>query len=261
MGVLEALKAGPFREPAHVWLYELRNSTGYSRPTQRYADALVTSVWPSRGLWFAGIEVKVDRGDWKRELDDPEKADEIARFCHFWYIAASPGVVKPDEVPERWGFYECNGKKATLVKEAPRLDPQPLTVGFVASILRNAAAGQKALYQKVRDELFAEHRERLEASNLQSLEQKVFDLEREKREAERKAEYKQNEIDRLVQNIQGFEQETGVSLQLNAYGRRFIGPQWKLANLLDQTNAEELAARLEQVVVGLRDLASLRKAG
>lgn len=145
--VIAALADGPLRKPAHVWLCEVRNQTGYSRSDRR-ADALVISAWPSRGIWMAGIEVKVSRSDWKHELDQPKKSHEIQRFCDFWYIAAAEGVVDPAEVPTTWGFYEvaATGKRpVTLVKPAPKLTPEPLTATFVASVLRNQADSSDAI--------------------------------------------------------------------------------------------------------------------
>lgn len=140
MSVLDALRAGPWREPAHAWLVEVRDKTGYGRGGRdRFADALVVSCYPSRGIWIAGVEVKVSRGDWKRELDDPTKAAAIQRYCDYWWVAAPPGVVEVSELPETWGLQVVEGKRCKVAKPAPRLTPEPLTATFVASVLRNAS--------------------------------------------------------------------------------------------------------------------------
>lgn len=257
--VLNVLRAGPFREPAHVWLYELRNSTGYTRAVPRYADALVTSVWPTRGIWFAGIEVKVARGDWLRELDDPTKSAEIQRFCDYWWVAAPKGVVKKEEVPEQWGFYEIDGKKAKAVKQAPRLEPEPLDKSFVASIMRNASAGQEAIRRKVRDEMFLEYKDKLADANLQGLEQKINQLEHEKRTLEAQLKLKTFDFEQLKRHIAEVEKETGINFYMSGYARRFVGPQYKLATLLADMNPEVLAGHLEDAARGLRTLDNLKK--
>jgi len=77
--VLDALRYR-HRPPAWAFLEKVRNGTGYQRDA-RTADAIAMSVWPSRGLTLHGFEVKVVRGDWLRELRDPEKADEFFKYC------------------------------------------------------------------------------------------------------------------------------------------------------------------------------------
>jgi hypothetical protein len=58
------------------------------------------SLWPSRGIELHGIEIKVSRNDWLKELGDPAKADEIARFCDRWWVAAG------DESIHQWDSLE-----------------------------------------------------------------------------------------------------------------------------------------------------------
>lgn len=258
-GVLEALRQGPFREPAHAWLYEVRNGTGYKRQ-ERYADGLVVSLWPSRGIWFAGIEVKVDRQDWKHELDDPTKSAEIQRFCDFWYLATPDGIVKPGELPEKWGHYivSADGKKASLAKEAPRLETQPLSRDFVASVLRNASVGQKSARQAGRDEVWREFQEKHGASAVAELEKKLYDAEHQLRMAEAKENHVRSELDAVRRTIAEFEQETGASVGIGSQrgwqaGKR-IGAQWKLAEKLAQINPHDLAESLRKIVEELETL-------
>src|SRR5262245_2299599 len=100
--VLDAIAEAPrFAPPACVMLREVRNGTGYAKQV-RTADAVVVSVWPSRGVWLGGIEVKVSRSDWLRELKDPTKAAEIQKYCNYWWLASPEGVCEPGELPENW---------------------------------------------------------------------------------------------------------------------------------------------------------------
>lgn len=124
-----------FKRPEYLLLQSVRNKTGYPK-TVRTADAVAVSVWPSRGLYFAGVEIKVSRSDWRAELAQPEKSAEIQRFCRYWYVAAPAGVVPPEELPPTWGLIECNETRARIVKRGPELPAVPPDVGFVCSMLR-----------------------------------------------------------------------------------------------------------------------------
>lgn len=125
--------------PAHSCIPQVRNGTGYARNRTRTADALVFSTWPSRGLWLGGVEIKVSRSDWKKELADPGKASDIAQYCHHWYVAAPEGIVPVAEVPETWGLVEVKHNTATIVKRAPLQEVKPIDMLLLCSIMRQVA--------------------------------------------------------------------------------------------------------------------------
>lgn len=130
-----------FPSGAYVLLPQVRNGTGCSRAQTRTADALAVSAWPSRGLHFTGVEIKVSPNDWRRELANAEKSCEIQKFCRYWYIAAPEGIVPVTELPETWGLIECSGATAKIIKQAPQLECQPADMPFVCAVLRAAMAG------------------------------------------------------------------------------------------------------------------------
>jgi len=140
--LVQALEARyPKRE--YALLQEVRNATGYASRV-RSADFVALSLWPSRGLALHGFEIKQYRGDWKREKEAPEKAEEIAQYCDFWWLVVTEAAIAPlDEVPLTWGVLapDDTGKKLVQLREATRLEPKPLSRGFIASLLRNAADG------------------------------------------------------------------------------------------------------------------------
>lgn len=141
-GIFEALRKR-YAPPSWAYFEEVRNGTGYARKTTRTADGLALSLWPSRGLELHGIEVKVHRSDWLRELDEPEKAEEIGRFCDRWWLACTPGVVADlAEVPIAWGLLEWDGKRWKSKREAPKREPEPLDRLMLASLLRQASESQ-----------------------------------------------------------------------------------------------------------------------
>lgn len=131
----------PKRE--YAFLTEVRDATGFAG-RGRTADAIALCLWPSRGLLLHGFEVKNYRGDWKREKDNPEKAEVIASFCDFWWLAVTASSIAPlEEVPATWGVLAPNedASKLIVVREAERMQPRPWTRGFMASILRHASNG------------------------------------------------------------------------------------------------------------------------
>lgn len=120
-------------------LSQVRNGTGYRRKKDRTADALAVSVYPSRGLYLVGFEIKVSKSDWRKELADPDKAADMQKWCRHWYVASPQGVVPEGELPANWGLIECTAKTAKIVVKAPELKPVEPDMLLVASILRRAA--------------------------------------------------------------------------------------------------------------------------
>jgi hypothetical protein len=179
-----------FPSPAHVRLAGVRNGTGYARKRVRTIDALIFSTYPSRGLWMGGVEIKVSRSDWKKELADAEKAAEIQKYCNRWYVAAPAGVIPTAEVPDTWGHIECTAASAKIVKAAPGLKPIPPDVLLLCAIFR----------------AFAEaHTPNAEVQN------KVAE---QAAEAEKRRQQNENyEVRALRESVDAFEKAAGISLR------------------------------------------------
>jgi hypothetical protein len=189
--VMAAL-AEMYKGSAWAFLQQVRNGTGYQR-NPRTADAVVMSLWPSRGLHLYGFEVKVHRGDWLKELRTPEKADEICTFCDFWYVVVGDEwIVQEGELPPTWGLIVPNGKKLTIKKEAPKLDPKPIDKLLLASILRGCTKGMVP---------FASIKSEMDAAR------QAGELEHESKLSGLK--YK---VEQLQTSITNFEQASGVKI-------------------------------------------------
>lgn len=140
-----------YEQKAYALFAEVGNSTGFG--CSRHADAIAMSLWPSRGLHIEGIEIKVSRADWLKELALPEKSDPIQGYCDFWWIAVGNAeIVQPGELPPTWGLLELKGEKLAVKVAAPKLDPKPLDRKFVAALLRRAAEGVDARVRTARSE-------------------------------------------------------------------------------------------------------------
>lgn len=233
--VLDKLQKGPFKAGAHTMLREVRNATGYAR-RERYADAVVVSTWPSRGLWLAGVEVKVARSDWRKELEQPEKSAPIQKYCDFWWVAAPAGVVELGEVPETWGYVEVGRSCKTVVK-APRLKPEPLGLAFLASILRKveesqgaiAAVARREAREELQEELSNARKERHEATN-QGSENTILKAD----------------VEQLKKTLEAYEKATGIQPhELGRYGDPARAKrQYDLAQVLAGRCSTELQAQL-----------------
>lgn len=121
--------------PAYSFLPHVRNQTGYSKSSERTADALAMSLYPSRGLHLSGFEIKCQIGDLINELKTPDKAEEIAQYCHYWWIVTPKDLIDPTELPSTWGLLEGNDV-LKVKKKAILLEPKTLDTNLVCAILR-----------------------------------------------------------------------------------------------------------------------------
>ncbi len=228
--------AKKFPSPAYAFLTQVRNGTGHERRRNRTAYAVAVSCYPSRGLYAVGIEIKVSKSDWRKELADPQKSSDIQQYCRYWYVAAPKGIVPLGEVPDNWGLIECD-RSSKIVKAAPRLEEKPMDTLMACSVIRNC---NKIMVPAA--EVQQRVRERLEEvrANERSLVQR--------------------EISELQATISAFEEASGVSLakrwDSGYIGRavKFIrecGVDGALGTMRDirddhQRLADAIAARLEE---------------
>ncbi|MCG8595640.1 MAG: hypothetical protein MI785_14930 [Kiloniellales bacterium] len=128
-----------FAAPEWAIAYEVAQGTGAA--ARRRLDAVAMELWPSRGLALHGIEIKVTRQDWRREKAAPEKAEEIARFCDYFWIAAPKDVVPVGELPSAWGLLELDGEAIAERVRATKTEAQEIDRLFLAAMLRAASRG------------------------------------------------------------------------------------------------------------------------
>ncbi len=144
--VIACLKAR-FSPPAFCLLEQVADATGARH--RRWADAVAMSVWPSRGYDIHGIEVKVSRYDFLSELKQPEKSAAVQQYCNRWWIATpDEAIVQAGELPPTWGWMVTNGGGMKVVVEAPPLTPKPISIEFLASVLRNVQKADEAVVER-----------------------------------------------------------------------------------------------------------------
>ncbi|HML33828.1 hypothetical protein [Sporomusa sphaeroides] len=182
-----------YQQPEWSLFFEVGSGTGGN--CRRHADALAMNMYPSRGLSIVGMEIKVSRGDLKRELVNPDKAEEIARYCDEWYLVVPKGLVREDDmIPTPWGVMECEDGKLRITKKAERLPAQPVTKEFMAAVVRCAGRVDAETLQNARNEAYREQRE--------SYERRLKD------EVERRTK----SFEELKQQLADFEKATGKSI-------------------------------------------------
>lgn len=107
-----------------------------------------------------GLEIKVSRSDWLREMKDVLKADDRLGYFDFWWLAvSSKEIVKPGELPENWGLLglQKDGRMRTL-KAATPLRGWAMGQEFIASLVARALIEAPAAeeYQAVREKAYKE---------------------------------------------------------------------------------------------------------
>jgi len=193
-----------YAAPEWALLEEVRNKTGYGGgKEERYADAVAMSLYPSRGLSVLGFEIKVSRGDWLRELKDPQKSVAIQSFCdHWWVVIGGPKIVELSEVPQNWGLMGFTNGRACIVKDAPKLEPKPLDRAFVASMMRRM--NEYVTEQVTSSAAFTDAFERGRVAGVQ-------DGPHALRQAK-------SDLDQLKKTVEDFEKLSGFNIQRWQYG-------------------------------------------
>jgi hypothetical protein len=222
---IEYLLSKKYAAPMYAFMPQLRNGTGYSGAV-RTADAVAFSLWPSRGLYLHGFEIKVHRGDWLNEMRNPAKAEEHAQFCQYWSLVVAEGIADPIEVPLGWGLIIASNDGLTEVRKAPHRDAAPLTLPFIAAMFRNlneSIAFLKPSYLHVDD---IDDRVKAEAEAIAA----------KKRDAN---DFAARELKRFEERVAAFEAASGVSI--DSYNGDRIGAA---VSAVLQIGADEILSRL-----------------
>lgn len=239
------VKTGNGGAGEYAFMTHVRNDAAFN--ANRTFDAVVLSLWPSRGLELHAYEVKVSRSDWLRELKEPAKAEAAAKLVdRFSVVVSDPDIVKAGELPPTWGLLCIRGSKLSVVLEAPRLREapssryhEPVPRGFVVAMLRAGGAVPQADASEVR-------RAREEA--LSSAEQRF----RETLKA------RSTELEALRQAVRDFEGESGLRTGILGGSRLDTGRDprelAKAVRLVLEGSDAELTAgrRVEAAVSALR---------
>ena len=199
---LEALVKAKFSMPEYATFLNVANGTGAN--ANRFADVVSMSVWPSRGLRLHGMELKVSRSDWQKELGKPDKAESIFGFCDYWWLViGDEKIVQTGELPEPWGLMIATGKGLKVFKEAPKLGPKPISRVFLEALLRRAKE------QEADKEALAAQ---FEAGR-----------KRGEEDEKRNRNYRLLEVERVQKNLDEFEQASGIRIDAHTWNCKRMG--------------------------------------
>lgn len=191
-----------FKAPEWATFREVTNATGAQ--AKRYADMVAMNLWPSRGMEIVGIECKDSRSDWARERDNPEKAEAVMQYCDRWYLAISKGdIIKPGELPPTWGLLVLNGETLREQTPAPKLPAKEPTRAFVGALLRRAYENPPG-----KAELSAAHVKGWQEG-----------LDEGKKLGGYEYQHKAENYDKLVKELQAFEQASGIVISRYTDGK------------------------------------------
>jgi hypothetical protein len=238
--------------PEWACFSEVGNSTGSG--CSRHADAVAVNLWPSRGYEIRGFEIKVSRGDLKRELTNPAKAEAIAKHCNSWWLATPKGLVaQPDTLPLGWGLYEVDeaGKIRIARPAVPRTEVPAPRIGFVAAIIR---ASQKELdsirTRWVKPEDIAE--------------QLAAEYQRGLARAPDENKYRAQALERKIADARPVLAVLGIDIDANSWNQESIGKEaaadLALGRALRQKFGAGLPLALRQIDGALERLREVRKA-
>lgn len=235
-----AMLRARFAAPEWALMEEVAPSTGGGT---RYADAIAMNLWASRGHAINGFEIKVSRGDWLKELKDPAKAESVARFCDHWWLVAPASVMKDGELPLGWGWFELRASGLVQRVAAKKQDAAPVTREFFASLMRRGHEElQRLAANHARDEIG-----RAWAEARQDMEKAV------KLSTSKHAE--------LVERVEKFEQETGITLSGYGAPPASVIALAKKLQVLSGWSGDNPTGKLEQIAKDLDRVAEqLRKA-
>ena len=127
----------PDGRQSHVVLEQVPDGTGMHQ--RRWIDAVVFSLWESRGLFRLAFEVKVSRSDFIQELQNPLKHKWVLECFHeFWFVAPQD-VIQMDELPPSTGWMCPRGSKLIIKKHAVQ-NPHPKLDDILLAAFMRAAS-------------------------------------------------------------------------------------------------------------------------
>lgn len=127
----------PDGRQSHVVLEQVPDGTGMY--LGHWIDAVVFSLWESKGLTRSAFEVKVTRSDFIRELQNPLKHKwALECFHEFWFVAPQD-VIQLEELPPNIGWLCPRGSKLVTKRHAVRNPDPKLDDALLAAFMRAAS--------------------------------------------------------------------------------------------------------------------------
>ena len=132
--------ASKFQKPEWNFFMQLKSKpfTSHKPNVGRVIDAYALNNWETRKYKAIAFEIKTNRMDFLKEIDDPAKREFFVKYSNEFYFVCPAHVIATHEVPEEcglWWVYSTGYIKKKKV--APYHELEYLPVSFVASLLNN----------------------------------------------------------------------------------------------------------------------------
>lgn len=121
----------------------------------RRLDVVALNLWGARRYRIVGFELKVDRGDWLREITDFRKSEEWCAVADQFYVVTPSKLIRADELPEGWGHLELCGSRMMTRRHAAQKTGATLPrevaarfIGRLAEIIRQATYHDKEILRR-----------------------------------------------------------------------------------------------------------------
>lgn len=98
----------------------LRNTAGCSVVLEELCAATGNCEDPDAIGWYTGrtmlVECKASRSDFVADRKKPFRADPSRGLGMYRYFLAPKGLLRPEEMPDRWGLLEVSGRRVFRTK-------------------------------------------------------------------------------------------------------------------------------------------------
>lgn len=77
-------------------------------------------AWGTNGYNSVMIEVKTSRADFLKDKKKQFRNEQFAKYAmgNYRYYLAPTGIINIEDLPEKWGLLEWDGKKINTIKQA-----------------------------------------------------------------------------------------------------------------------------------------------
>lgn len=100
------------RHTKDFFITECKNGPTWFGPHHRMDAVAIVKSWAHPNV--TAYEIKVSRSDWERD----NKWQFYLKYCNTFYIAAAPGIVSLDELPDGVGLFEYTGRGLRHTRKA-----------------------------------------------------------------------------------------------------------------------------------------------
>lgn len=167
--LLEQLHAH-FIKPDDTWAGAVCLTEVTAPNTNRRADLVHIGLWASRGAGGIDVcELKTSKADFRREIDQPAKAEAWWPYSNrFWIVSPHETITPPEELPEGWGLMVPGKARRFRVVVQPAEREAKLTVPLLVTLLKCTETSRVNALQAQRCKLIDQHFQEMEKAREES---------------------------------------------------------------------------------------------